>query len=134
MMRSIHPLYLLALLIVLLTILVWQNAKVQDEIAFELSQRSQARTLAKDIVALKKVMETPNTTSLDNFLQGSVFVGAELSHRIKSGRYIISAKRMDARQIQTFLNRLLNMSLKVEQLKVERQDDKHVELYLELAL
>ncbi len=134
MIRSIHPLYFLGMLIVLLAVLIWQNSRVQEEIAYELAQRSKAKALAKDIVALKKVMETPNTSSLDNFLQGSVFAGAQLSHRIKSGHYIVAAQSMDARQIQTFLNRIFNMSLKVVQFKMQRLDDKHVELYMEVEL
>jgi len=134
MMRTIHPLYLLAFMGLLLAILIWQNAKIQNEITYELSERASARTMAKRIVDLKKVMKTANRSQIDRFLDGSLFSGAELTHRVKKNRYIVNAKNMNARQIQAFLNRILNMSVKVAQLKVESKDDKHVSLYMEISL
>jgi hypothetical protein len=134
MIRNIHPLYLLGLLIMLLITLIWQNARMQDEIAYTQHERAQAREMAQGIVALKKVMKAPNTRALDNFLQGSLFAGSELTHRIKAGRYIISAKRMGAPQVQAFLNRVLNMSVKIVQLKIERQGEKHASVYMEIDL
>ena len=134
MMRTIHPLYLLAFMGLLLVILIWQNAKIENEISYDLSERASARTMAKRIVDLKKVMKTANKSQIDRFLDGALFAGAELTHRVKAERYIINAKNMNARQIQAFLNRVLNMSVKVMQLKVESKDDKHVSLYMEISL
>ena len=118
----------------LLVTLIWQNARIENEIAYDLSERASARTMAKRIVDLKKVMKTANKSQIDRFLEGSLFAGAELTHRVKAERYIINAKNMNARQIQAFLNRILNMSVKVMQLKVESKDDKHVSLYMEISL
>ena len=134
MMRTIHPLYLLAFMALLLVTLIWQNAKIESEISYDLSERASARTMAKRIVDLKKVMKTANRSQIDRFLEGSLFAGSELTHRVKAERYIINAKNMNARQIQAFLNRILNMSVKVMQLKVESKDDKHVSLYMEISL
>jgi len=134
MMRTIHPLYLLAFMGLLLVTLIWQNAKIENEISFDLRERASARTMAKRIVDLKKVMKAANRSQIDRFLEGSLFAGAELTHRVKTNRYIISAKNMNARQIQAFLNRILNMSVKVMQLKIESKDDKHVSLYMEISL
>jgi len=134
MIRTIHPLYLLGLMLALLLTLIWQNAKIEEEISYKLSQRSDARSMAKRIVALKKVMKTAHKGQIDAFLDGSLFTGADLTHRVKSGRYIVNAQKMNARQLQSFLNRILNMSVKVVQLKVESQNDKHVSLYMEISL
>jgi len=134
MMRTIHPLYLVAFMGLLLVTLIWQNSKIENEIAFDLKERASARTMAKRIVDLKKVMKTANKSQIDRFLEGSLFAGADLTHRVKAERYIINAKSMNARQIQAFLNRILNMSVKVMQLKIESKDDKHVSLYMEIGL
>lgn len=134
MIRTIHPLYLLGLMLLLLFALIWRNTIMQNEIAYEVSERSNARVMAKRIIELKKVMKAPNQAQMDNFLNGSLFAGSELTHRVKSGRYIINAKAMNARQVQSFLNRILNMSVKVTQLKMESRDDKHVSVHMEIAL
>lgn len=134
MMRTIHPLYLLGLMVAILLILVWQNNKIENEISYAQSERASARVMAKRIVDLKKVMKTANKSQIDRFLEGSLFAGAEVTHRAKSKRYIVNAKNMNARQLQAFLNRILNMSVKVMQLKVESKDDKHASLYMEISL
>ena len=134
MMRTIHPAYVLGLLIVILMTLVWQNNNVQSEIAFTQSERANARVMAKRIIDLKKVMKTANRSQIDRFLDGSLFAGAELRHRVKSKRYIVDAKNMNARQLQAFLNRILNMTVKVMQLKIESKDEKHATLYMEISL
>ncbi len=134
MIREFHPLYLLGVMLLLLSALIWQNSKIQDEIAYELSERANARTMATGIVELKKVMKSPNQSQLDHFLQGPVFAGAELSHRIKNGRYIIQARQMSARQLQSFLNRVFNMNVEVSSLKLETVDDKHVALKMEISI
>ena len=134
MMRTIHPLYLLGLMVAILLTLVWQTNMVEKEISYAQSERANARVMAKRIVDLKKVMKTANKSQIDRFLDGSLFAGAELTHRVKSKRYIINAKSMNARQLQSFLNRILNMSVKVMQLKVESKDDKHASLYMEISL
>ena len=134
MMRLIHPLYLLALMIMILFALVWQNSKVQGFIAFEQHERVEARSMAKRIIELKKVMKAPQKRQLDNFLKSSVFGGSDLSFRVKNSRYIINSKRMNARQLQSILNRVLNMSVKVSQLKVEDKDDRYVSFYMEIDL
>jgi len=134
MMRTIHPLYLLAFMFVLLATLVWQNTKIQGLIAYEQHERVEARSMAKRIVELKKVMKAPQKQQLDNFLKSSVFGGSDLSFRVKNGRYVINSKRMNARQLESVLNRVLNMSVKVAQLKVQTQDDRYVSFYMEIVL
>jgi len=134
MIRTIHPLYLLGLMFILLLTLIWQNSKIESEISFELNKRADERVMAKRIVDLKKVMQTAHKGQIDSFLDSSLFAGAEMTHRVKNGRYIINAKSMNARQLQSYLNRILNMSVKVMQLKVESKSDKHVSLYMEISL
>ena len=134
MMRTIHPLYLLAFMVILLLAIIFENARVEEAIAYDLSERASARVMAKRIVDLKKVMKPANRSQIDRFLDGSLFAGAGLTHRVKSKRYIVNAKNMNARQLQAFLNRILNMSVKVMQLKVQSKDDKHASLYMEISL
>ncbi len=134
MMRTIHPLYVLAFMFVLLMTLIWQNNKIEASIAYTQQERAEARSMAKRIVELKKVMKSPQRNQLDNFLKSSVFGGSDLSFRVKNGRYIINSKRMNSRQLESILNRILNMSVKVAQLKIDRQDDRYVSFYMEIVL
>ncbi len=134
MIRSIHPLYLVGFMLILLFALIWQNNTIKKEIAYEQTERAHAREMAKRIVELKKVMKEPNKRQLDSFFKSTLFSGAELSYRVKDGRYIITARMMDARQLQVFLNRILNMSVKIMQLKVETKDDKHTSIHMEISL
>lgn len=134
MIRSIHPLYLLGLMAVFLLTLIWQNAKIENEISEKLSERANAKVMAKRIVELKKVMRTGNKGQIDTFLDGPLFSNIELTHSVKGERYIIDAKSMNARQLQSFLNRILNMSVNVVKLKIDRKDDKQASLYMEISL
>ncbi|MDF1879702.1 hypothetical protein JHD50_00030 [Sulfurimonas sp. MAG313] len=134
MIRSIHPLYFVAFMGTLLVILIWQNTIMNEAIVYEQSERANARVMAKRIIDLKKLMKTANKTQIDRFLDGALFAGAELTHRVKSNRYIIEAKNMSGRQLQSFLNHILNLSVKVMQLKVDSKDEKHVRVYMEISL
>ena len=134
MMRSIHPFYILGLMSVVLALLIWKNSTIQNEIAYAQSERSNANVMAKRIVDLKKVMKAANTSQIDKFLNGNLFAGAELKHKIKNKRYIISAKQMNGRQLQSLLNRMLNMSLNIKQLKVQRSDEEYINLHMEIGL
>lgn len=134
MIRSIHPFYILGLMSVLLVILIWQNNKIQNNISNMQSERASAQSMAKRIVDLKKVMIAVDKVRLDKYLDGAIFSGAELTHKVKTKRYIINAKHMNARQLQSFLNRILNMSVKVKQLKIQPTDDKHASLSMEISL
>jgi len=134
MIRLIHPFYLLAMMILLLVALVWKNSQIKDEISYIQHQRLEARALAKRIIELKKVMNAPQKKELDDFLESSVFSNSDVRHRVKNGRYIINAKHMNARQLLSVLNRVLNMSVKVSQLKIESSDDRHVSFYMEINL
>lgn len=134
MIRSIHPLYLLGLILALLLTLIWQNAKVENEISYKLSERANANVMAKRIVELKKVMKVANSGQINAFLDGRLFTGAALVHRVKGERYLIDAKNMNARQLQSFLNRILNMNVKVIQMKMRNKDEKHVILSMEISL
>lgn len=134
MIRSIHPFYVLGLMSVLLMILIWQNNKIQNNISDLQTERASARVMAKRVVDLKKVMKAVDRVQLDRYLDGTMFSGAELTHKVKAKRYTINAKQMNARQLQALLNRILNMSVKVMQLKIRSIDDKHASLYMEISL
>jgi len=134
MIRSIHPFYFLGLMSFLLVALIWKNSSIQDEITSVQSERTQARAMAKRIVDLKKVMKTANKSQIDIFLNGNLFAGSELTHKINNKRYVITAKELNARQLQSLLNRMLNMSVTVMQLKIQRSDEKHVSLNMEISL
>ena len=134
MIRTIHPLYLLASMILLLIILIWQNSVITDEIVYEKSQRESAETLAKHIVELKKVMRSPSKSELDSFIKGTQFRGAQITSKFRNGRYTVQAKSMNARQLQAFLNRILNMSAKIESFGVSRKSSKEIRLDMEISL
>jgi len=134
MIRTVHPFYLLGFMLVLLMTLVWQNAKIENEISHKRSERLDATVMAKRILELKKVMKTTGKGQLEQFLDGSLFSGAELTHRTKNGHYVVNAQKMSARQLQSFLNRILNMNLKVVQLKIKTQSEQYTSLYMEISL
>lgn len=134
MISSIHPLYILGIMLLLLVNLIWKNSDIENNIAREHADRASMTVLAKRIVELKKVMKTPETSQIEKFLKTPQFGGVDLKHQIKNGRYVIDAKSIDARQMQTLLNYLLNMSVTVSQLKIERIDELQASLYMEINL
>lgn len=134
MIRRIHPLYLLASMTLVLLILIWKNGVITDEIVYEQSQRETAKTLAKRIVELKKVMQSSSKSELDRFIKGTQFRGAQISTKVKNNVYIVEAKSMNARQLQAFLNRILNISVQVEKFSVSRQNTKEIRLNMEIGL
>lgn len=134
MIRNIHPLYILAIMLLILFSLIVKNNDIENSIAQEHAERASMTMMAKRIVSLKKVMKTPNTSQIDKFLSTAQFSGAELSHRVKNGLYIIDSQGIDARQLQTLLNYVLNMSVNIAQLKMERIDEMQASLYMEIRL
>ncbi len=134
MIRNINPLYILAIMLLILFNLIWKNISIENSIAQEHAERASTTMMAKGIVALKNVMKTPDTRQIDKFLNTAQFSGSGLSHRVENGRYVIESKGIDARQLQTLLNYVLNMSINVAQLKIERIDDMQASLYMEISL
>lgn len=134
MISRIHPLYILGIMALVLVNLIWKNSDIENNIAREHADRASMTALSKRIVELKKVMKTPETSQIEKFLKTPQFGGADLKQQIKNERYVIDAKSIDARQIQTLLNYLLNMSVTVSQLKIERIDELQASLYMEINL
>lgn len=134
MIRNIHPLYILAIMLFILFNLVWKNSDIENKIAQEHAERASMTMMAKRIAALKNVMKTPDTKHVDKFLDAAQFSGAGLSHRVKNERYVIDSNNIDARQLQTLLNYVLNMNVNVVQLKIERIDDMQASLHMEISL
>lgn len=134
MIGKLHPLYFLGFILLILVNIIWKNSEIENKIAQEYAERADTEMMAKRIVELKKVMNAPEKTRIDKMLNAAQFSGADLSHQIKNGHYIIDAKSLDGRQLQTLLNYVLNMSVNVTQLKIERKDDKQASLYMEISL
>lgn len=134
MIRNIHPLYILAIMLLILFILIVKNSDIENSIAQEHAERASMTMMAKRIVSLKDVMKAPNTSQIEKFLNTAQFSGAGLFNRVKNGRYVIESQGIDARQLQTLLNYILNMSINVAQLKIERIDDMQASLYMEISL
>jgi hypothetical protein len=134
MIRNIHPLYILAIMLLILFSLILKNSDIENTIAQEHAERASMTMTAKRIVSLKDVMKVPDTGQIDKFLNTAQFSGAGLSHRVKNERYVIESQGIDARQLQTLLNYILNMSVNIAQLKMERIDEMQASLYMEISL
>ncbi len=134
MIRTIHPLYFLVGMLILLFMIIWKNGVITDEILYEKGQRETAETLAKDIVELKKVMRAPSQSELDHFIKATQFRNAQMTSKVRNGIYAIEAKNMNARQLQAFFNRILNMSVQVEKLHIDRINEKQIHLDMEISL
>ncbi|MBE0499671.1 MAG: hypothetical protein IBX43_10635 [Campylobacterales bacterium] len=134
MIRNIHPLYILSIMLLILFSLIVKNSDIENSIAQEHAERASMTMMAKRIESLRDVMKTPATSQIEKFLNTAQFSGAGLSYRVKNGRYVIESQGIDARQLQTLLNNVLNMSVSIAQLKMERIDDMQTSLYVEISL
>jgi len=131
-MSRVNPLYVLLLLVVLLTVLIWQDRKIEERVVQEERRLVELERLGKRVVAMKNYWGDRKLQErrINQFVN---FVSRFIKKREKrGGRLKLSLAGIGAHDADRIVSKLLNSFLKVGNLTIERSDREKISMEVEL--
>jgi len=135
-MNKISPLYLSVFLLLVALFMAYQNDHIESKIALTAQKSAQLERVGKHIKALKQQWKNPKKAQkrIDTILLQHAFKSHVIKKERKKGSYKIELKELTAVQLDKFINKLLNEPLSVKKVKMTRNSDKSVDVYMEFSL
>jgi len=135
-MNKIHPLYLFGFLVMIALFMVYQNSRIQTKIVLTAQKNAQLERTGKHIKQLKEQWKNPKKAQkrIDTVLSQQAFKAKVVRKERKKEVYKIELKELAAAQLDRLVNKLLNESLNIKKIKMTRNDDKNVSVYMEFIL
>jgi Tfp pilus assembly protein PilN len=135
-MNKINPLYLFAFLVLVVLFMVYQNSRMQSKIVLTAQKNIQLERTGKHIKTLKEQWKNPKKAQkrIDAILSQHIFKTKIVKKERKKEVYKIELKELTAAQLDSLVNKFLNEPLSVRKIKMTRNDDKNVSVYMEFIL
>ncbi len=135
-MNKIHPLYLFGFLVMIALFMVYQNSRIQTKIVLTAQKNAQLERTGKHIKQLKEQWKNPKKAQkrIDTVLSQQALKAKVVRKERKKEVYKIELKELAAAQLDRLVNKLLNESLNIKKIKMTRNDDKNVSVYMEFIL
>jgi hypothetical protein len=135
-MNKIHPLYLFGFLVMIALFMVYQNGRIQTKIVSTAQKNAQLERTGKHIKELKEQWKNPKKAQkrIDTVLSQQVFRTKVVKKERKKEVYRIELKELTAAQLDRLINKLLNESLNIKKIRMTRNYDKNVSVYMEFTL
>jgi hypothetical protein len=134
--KPTNPLYIALLLIAVFLVVVVKLYQANTAHGEAVVALYETQTMAKRTAALKGTWgeSTKNATALKRLLGGSLLRDAGVEMEKRSDRMVISAKSIDRKALEYLMNKLLNGTYRIKNLKVKRLDERQASFYAEVAL
>lgn len=135
-MKQINPLYAAAFLLTVLFLILFQvsSAKsTQQELLASLEQRG---TMATNIQELKENWDNKSKTKkeIQRFLNSAVLKTADIKQGKTNNRIKLSAEKLTNKELNFLLNKLLNGTFTLFQLRIDRVDNTHASFQAEIEV
>ena len=135
-MNKINPLYLFAFLVLVALFMVYQNSRIESKIVLTAQKNAQLERTGKHIKMLKQQWKNPKKAQrrIETVLSQHMFKKNVVKKERKKEIYKIELKELTAVQLDKLINKLLNESLSIKKIKMTRNGDKNVSVYMEFNL
>jgi hypothetical protein len=135
-MNKINPLYLFAFLVLVALFMIYQNSRIQSKMLLATQKSAQLERTGKHIKTLKQQWKDPKKAQkrIDTVLSQHIFKSKVVKKERKKGLYIIELKELTEVQLDKLTNKLLNEPLSIKKIKMTRNGDKSVDVYMEFSL
>lgn len=133
-MNRINPIYIVVLLTILLSLLIYTLNASKSELKENKESFKTTQALALKLVALKDVYadNIKIKQSLQKVLNDPSLQSAGLESKFKTASLSISAQSIDLRRLNLLLNKLLNAAYVIESMKLKSISDTKAELQMEI--
>lgn len=135
-MKPINPLYTALLLIAVFLVVLFKLHQANVAHGEAVASLYDTETMAKRTAALKASWddETKNAAALKRLMSSALLRDADAHVEKQSDLMVISVKSIDRKGLEYLINKLLNGTYRIKNLKVERLDEDQASLYAEVAL
>jgi biopolymer transport protein ExbB/TolQ len=133
-MNRINPLYVGPLLVVILLILFFKLSTLKEELRELKHSYKESEHLAQNLARLKKLYATQDKTkrSLKRILSQSSLKSANIEQKSSKKSLNISAKKMDAKALNSLMSKILNGSYQVAYLDIKKLNESEVSFEMEI--
>ncbi len=132
-MRSINPLYLLALLTVLVLFVGYESMRSKEELRMSIAEYERTKELTHKLLALKKAYDGSKSKKLAGMLKKEKrFKAVKLQQSASALQ--MRAKRVSVAVLNALLAKVLNDNYRITRFELKRLGSKYVSFTLEIAL
>jgi hypothetical protein len=133
-MNRINPLYILALLVVVVFVLTYKIDEAKSEFRDNLLSLKESEDVAVKLSSLKTTYsdKTKTKQSLEKILRLPSIKALELDANFKKTSLKIHAKSIDKKGLNLLVSKLVNGSFIIDSMKVRRASESSAELSMEI--
>ena len=133
-MNRINPMYIGALLVVVLIVLVIKLSSLQGELLEAKGEYKKTEKIASKLVGLKKAYGEKSSVkkSINKILALSQLKSANIEQKVKKSSIVISSLKMDKNALNTLMGKLLNGAYNITSFKVRKLSPNSVSFDMEI--
>ena len=133
-MNQLNPLHIGALLLVVLLFSFFKLSEVKKELHSAKEQYAQTQKVALELSALKDAYANTTQTrkAINRIVSQSTLRSAHLEIKRSKKAIKIGAKSIDLQALNFLMGKILNANFNIKQLEIQRVDDLHARLKLEI--
>ena len=133
-MNQLNPLHIGALLLVVLLFSFFKLSEVKKELHSAQEQYAQTQKVALELSALKNAYANATKTrkAINRIVSQRVLRSAHLEIKRSKKMIKIGAKSIDLQALNSLMGKILNANFNIKQLEIQRIDDLHARLKLEI--
>ncbi len=133
-MNRINPLYIGALLLLILGFMVVELNSVKEEYSEAKESYKETLKIANELSGLKNVYANKAKTkkSLQKVLRNATLRASKIQSKSKKSGMSISAKSMDMKALNYLIGKVLNGTYQIERLKIKQLSEYRVSLDMEI--
>jgi len=132
--NRINPLYIGALLVVLLILSIYLQNSAESELLEAKESYKQTQKIADELSGLKVAYANKRQSerSLKRLLSQSILKSAKLTASYKKSSADISSKSIDKKALDYLMGKLLNSTYDIRKMKIKRLSEQKATLELEI--
>lgn len=135
-MKQINPLYLSAFLGFVFLLVMFKLTSAQADQELLTSELQKTQRMGKRIEALKKSWgdSSQSKRMLLRLVKSGPLRNSGLVHEAKASVFSISSNSLNTKALDYLLNKVLNESYRIKNMRIQYVDTEHVTLNMEIAL
>ena len=133
-MKSINPLHLIALLLVILLFLYIQLSSAKDELRQTQETYKETLTLTTDLKGLNEIYSDKKGVqkAIEMILKQHSLKSANVQQTLGKSSIVISSESMDQTALNSLMSKILNGSYKVHTFTIKRLSDTKANFVMEI--
>ena len=133
-MNRINPLYIGALLVLILGFMILKLSDVKEDYSDAKSEYKETFKIANELSGLKSVYANKAKTkkSLQKVLRNATLRASKVQTKSKKSGMSISAKSMDMKALNYLMGKVLNGTYQIDRLKIKQLSEHRVSLDMEI--